>query len=47
MAHRHYKGLATKAESEKWFNIQPATSANIIPPAAVSGRQAQLPATTD
>jgi integrase len=31
MIHAHYKGLATKAEAEKWFNIQPAKTANIIP----------------
>jgi integrase len=23
MVHQHYKGLATKAEGEKWFNVQP------------------------
>jgi hypothetical protein len=37
----HYKGLATKTEAEKWFSIQPAKAANVIPLAAVSGRQAQ------
>jgi integrase len=41
MIHQHYKGLATKAEAERWFNIQPAKAANVIPLAAVSGRQAQ------
>jgi integrase len=41
MIHQHYKGLATKAEAEKWFNIQPAKAANVIPLAAVSGKQAQ------
>jgi hypothetical protein len=24
MIHAHYKGLATKAEAEKWFNVRPA-----------------------
>jgi len=23
MIHAHYKGLATKAEAEKWFNVLP------------------------
>jgi integrase len=41
MIHAHYKGLATKAEAEKWFNVQPANAANVIPLAAVSGKQAQ------
>jgi hypothetical protein len=32
MIHAHYKGLATKAESEKWFNIKPSeTARNVIP----------------
>ena len=32
MIHAHYKGLATKAEAEKWFNVTPAKSAqNVIP----------------
>ena len=31
MIHGHYKGLATKAEAEKWFNVQPSRAANIIP----------------
>ena len=31
MIHAHYKGLATRAEAEKWFNIQPARAANIVP----------------
>ncbi len=31
MIHAHYKGLAVKAEAEKWFNVQPADEANIIP----------------
>jgi integrase len=34
MIHQHYKGLATKAEAEKWFNVQPGRAANIIPLAA-------------
>ena len=28
MIHAHYKGLATKADAEKWFNVTPAVSAN-------------------
>jgi hypothetical protein len=28
MIHAHYKGLATKVEAEKWFNVTPAVSAN-------------------
>jgi integrase len=32
MIHAHYKGLATKAEAEKWFNVRPAkAAANIVP----------------
>jgi hypothetical protein len=23
MIHAHYKGLATKAEAEKWFGVRP------------------------
>jgi len=35
MIHAHYKGLATKAEAEKWFTVLPArTAKNIIPLAA-------------
>jgi integrase len=30
MVHAHYKGLATKAEAEKWFVVKPARSANLI-----------------
>jgi site-specific recombinase XerD len=31
MIHSHYKGLATKAEAEKWFNVLPTKSAkNVI-----------------
>ncbi len=31
MVHKNYKGLATKAEAEKWFNVKPAeTAGNII-----------------
>jgi integrase len=37
MIHSHYKGLATKAEAQKWFAVKPAKSENnVIPlPAAV------------
>jgi len=32
MIHAHYKGLATKAEAEKWFNVNPPGAAkNVIP----------------
>jgi integrase len=32
MIHAHYKGLATKAEAEKWFNvIPPGAAKNVIP----------------
>jgi hypothetical protein len=32
MIHAHYKGLATKAEAEKWFNVTPPDAAkNVIP----------------
>ncbi len=30
MIHSHYKGLATKAEGEKWFAITPTDAANVI-----------------
>ena len=30
MVHQHYKGLATKAEAKKWFNVKPARAANVI-----------------
>ena len=30
------KGLATKAEGEKWFNVQPGRAANIIPLASAA-----------
>ena len=31
MIHGHYKGLATKAEAEKWFNVRPAkTARNVV-----------------
>ncbi len=31
MIHAHYKGLATKAEAEKWFTVAPVTAENVIP----------------
>jgi hypothetical protein len=34
MIHGHYKGLATKAEAEKWFSVQPSRAANVIQLAA-------------
>jgi len=30
MIHAHYKGLATKAEAGKWFNVKPARPANVV-----------------
>jgi integrase len=30
MIHQHYKGLATKAEAEKWFSVAPEQAANFI-----------------
>jgi integrase len=30
MVHKHYKGLATRTEAEKWFDVQPAKAANVI-----------------
>jgi hypothetical protein len=30
MVRKNYKGLDTKAEAEKWFNIQPAKAENVI-----------------
>lgn len=31
MAHKNYKGLATKAETEKWFAVAPKAKANVVP----------------
>jgi len=32
MVHKNYKGLATKAKAEKWFNVFPAqAAANVVP----------------
>ena len=31
MIHEHYKGLATKAEAEKWFSVSPKQAENIVP----------------
>jgi hypothetical protein len=40
MIHAHYKGLATKAEAEKWFNVLPARAAkNVIPLTAASCKE--------
>jgi hypothetical protein len=30
MIHAHYKGLATRAEAEKWFAVAPAKADNVI-----------------
>jgi hypothetical protein len=41
MIHAHYKGLATKAEAKKWFNVKPARAAkNVISLAAASRKKA-------
>jgi integrase len=41
MIHAHYKGLATKAEAAKWFNVLPPDAAtNVIPLSAASRKQA-------
>jgi len=38
MIHAHYKGLATKAEAEKWFAVEPSKSVgNVISLSAASG----------
>lgn len=31
MIHAHFKGLGTPAEAEKWFNVQSARAANVLP----------------
>jgi integrase len=42
MIHAHYKGLATKAEAEKWFDVTPPDSAtNVIPLPAASRKPAR------
>ena len=42
MIHSHYKGLATKAEAEKWFNVNPPGAAkNIIPLSTASRKKSQ------
>jgi integrase len=35
MIHQHYKGLATKAEAEKWFSVKPSEAARNVIPLAV------------
>jgi integrase len=34
MIHQHYKGLATKAEAEKWFGVAPKHADNVVAMAA-------------
>ena len=42
MIHAHYKGVATKAEAEKCFNILPSDSPkNVMPLPAASRNRAQ------
>ncbi|MBE0539784.1 MAG: hypothetical protein IH623_00145 [Verrucomicrobia bacterium] len=31
MLFKHYRGLMTKPEAERWFNVRPATPANVLP----------------
>ena len=41
MIHAHYKGLATKSDAEKWFDVMPSKAAkNLIPLPAVSRNEA-------
>jgi hypothetical protein len=47
MIHAQDKGLAKKAEAEKWSAVEPAKFvANVIPLPAVAGKQARLLART-
>lgn len=39
MIHSHYKGLATKAEAEKWFNVLPPDAAKNVIPLAIPSRK--------
>jgi integrase len=41
MVHKHYKGLATKAEAEKWFNVLPPKVREERIPFAVASRQSK------
>jgi integrase len=41
MIHAHYKGLATKAEAEKWFAVAPAQAGNVISLDTATRKQAQ------
>jgi integrase len=41
MIHAHYKGLATKAEAEKWFAVAPAQAGNVISLDTASRKQVQ------
>jgi integrase len=42
MIHAHYKGLATKADAEKWFNVMPSgTAKKVISLAAASHKKAR------
>jgi integrase len=38
--HRHYRGLATKTEAEKWFAVAPAERDKVVPLCALSGKPA-------
>ena len=39
MIHAHYKGLATKAEAEKWFNVNPPDAAKNVILLSVAARK--------
>ncbi len=45
MIHQHYKGLATKAEGEKWFNVLPHQQDKVCPPRRKKSKDIK-PATT-
>ena len=41
MIHSHYKGLATKSDAEKWFDLMPSKAAKkVIPLPAFSRKEA-------
>jgi integrase len=38
--HKNYKGMLTKAEGQRWFNVAPATAENVIPLPALARKDA-------
>jgi hypothetical protein len=40
MIDTHYKGLATRAEAGKWFNVKPESPADVLP---LAGKTAANP----